>query len=731
MKGECGPNGTRDCNVAFNAIYGAVGMAMQCRSDSFPWLEELDISGSLYYCNTLQYPQLSNLIVTDGGMEKLSVKLLALRKIDVSGNDGCSDRSLIALSSHCVLLEEIACRSCFVTEDGVCFVLHHSPNLVSLTAGEFFPSPDLSSTFGNSLIYARALRIFDLYDHEDVDGFLSSIVKAGVLCPNLFYTAFTISSKDHLHLFVILACHLDHLLLYQLFNLIVESMEGNVCKELPEECWESILNQLALDHGYNALQVPSVRLYAEPFKDFETLKELEICDPSSGVVVDKIMDIDYIISRITSSGFDLQSHGFTRLREPPSKESFLKLGSTMRNLKILRCREFFSLRDPEIVATADSFPWLEELDISGSAYYRDTVQYPQLSNLIVTDAGMEKLSVKLLALRKIDVSRNGGCSDRSLIALSSHCVLLEEIACRSCFVTEDGVCFVLHHSPNLVSLTAGEFFPSPDLSSIFGNSLIYARALRVLDLYDHGDVDGLLSSVVKVGIPLEKPRIETNSEYREEDYGFCLHGLSTFLPACPSLKHLEVWYVYFLNDHAVRDLCRYLSNIVSIKLWDCKNLTFSTFFILAKECPMPSEIELIPMSKVGDEFVTDLERNDCLTSVILCSNWCLTDELLKKVGVLCPNLHTLHVRGCGLLTQEGIGQALKCCSQMKHLTIIQFKGNDVLGSLALGFSGCSRGSKWQFLGCFGTRECDEIKHCGLSVTSAPGGFGYRPWQVVP
>lgn len=118
-------------------------------------------------------------------------------------------------------------------------------------------------------------------------------------------------------------------------------MEGNVCKELPEECWESLLNQLALDHGYNGLEAPSVvckqflsitnrlrrkfvsqnnvfyhnrcEALCRAFQRFRNLKELEICDPSFGVVVDKIMDIDYIISRIASSGFDLQSLGFTRL----------------------------------------------------------------------------------------------------------------------------------------------------------------------------------------------------------------------------------------------------------------------------------------------------------------------------------------------------------------------------------------------------------------------------------
>lgn len=171
-------------------------------------------------------------------------------------------------------------------------------------------------------------------------------------------------------------------------------MESNECKELPEECWESILYRLSID-GYDELQAPSLvckqflsitnrlrrKLVAKnkvffqnrcealcrAFPRFRNLKELQLCDPKCEGV-DDIVDINYIIWKIASSGLNLQSLSFDRLQKPPSRKSFQKLGSTMQSLKILRCCNFLSLRDRDIVAIANSFSSLEELDISYPYY---------------------------------------------------------------------------------------------------------------------------------------------------------------------------------------------------------------------------------------------------------------------------------------------------------------------------------------------------------------------------
>ncbi|GMQ09113.1 hypothetical protein CsSME_00052592 [Camellia sinensis var. sinensis] len=123
-----------------------------------------------------------------------------------------------------------------------------------------------------------------------------------------------------------------------------------------------------------------------------------------------------------------------------------------------------------------------------------------------------------------------------------------------------------------------------------------------------------------------------------------------------------------LTDNSTRDLCRYLPNLVSIKFDQCSNLTTAIFFILAKECPVLSEIEMPHINlQVEDIFDMDLERNYQIRSLDLsCAR--VNNEFLKKIGVVCPNLQTLNVTGLYTLT-EGIEEILNCCSQIKHLTV--------------------------------------------------------------
>ncbi|KAI7986622.1 hypothetical protein LOK49_LG14G01623 [Camellia lanceoleosa] len=176
---------------------------------------------------------------------------------------------------------------------------------------------------------------------------------------------------------------------------------------------------------------------------------------------------------------------------------------------------------------------------------------------------------------------------------------------------------------------------SPDDSFTFENSMIYATSLRDLDLVASGDNERLICSIATSGIPLEKFILH-------DDSGLSLHGLVTFLCVCPSLTHLELCAIQFLNDNSMRDLCQYLPNLISITIYACPKLTATTFFILAKECPVLSEIKLQHTDlEVEDDFDMELERNYHIRSLEL-SYGCVNDEFLTKIGVVCPNLQTLH-----------------------------------------------------------------------------------------
>ncbi|XP_028116788.1 F-box/LRR-repeat protein 4-like [Camellia sinensis] len=311
----------------------------------------------------------------------------------------------------------------------------------------------------------------------------------------------------------------------------------------------------------------------------------------------------------------------------------------MNNLKILRCCYLKVFRNHHLVAIADALPWLEKLSIQHSSipsYYQRGFN-SKSAKYIVTNVGIEVISRKLPRLRKIDITGQLGCSDRSLIALLSNCELLNVIR--------------------------GRYYSLPDDLFTFENSMNFAQSLRDLRIDAYEDHDRLLGSISTAGISLEKILIY-------DDSGLSFHGLSNFLSACPSLKHLQLVSINFLNDNSVRELCRYQTNLVSIKLDFCLDITATTFFILAKECPLLSEIELQEIKlPVGDDFDMELESNYQIISLELSHVGHLNDEFLRKIGFVCPNLQTLNVTGLNRLTKEGIGDILKCCSQIKHLIV--------------------------------------------------------------
>ncbi|XP_028105513.1 uncharacterized protein LOC114304552 [Camellia sinensis] len=247
----------------------------------------------------------------------------------------------------------------------------------------------------------------------------------------------------------------------------------------------------------------------------------------------------------------------------------------MKNLKILRCCNLIGFRNQHLIAIADALPLLEELDIQSECYIQSEYNY----NLWAAEFKSAKY-----------------------------------------MVTDAGI-----------EVLSRKLRGSPDDSFTFENSMIYATSLCDLDLVASGDNDRLICSIATAGIPLEKFILH-------DDFGLSLHGLVTFLRACPSLTPLELCAIQFLNDNSMRDLCQYLPNLISITIYACQKLTATTFFILAKECPVLSEIKLQHTDlEVEDDFDMELERNYHIRSLEL-SYGRVNDEFLTKIGVVCPNL---------------------------------------------------------------------------------------------
>ncbi|WMV21938.1 hypothetical protein MTR67_015323 [Solanum verrucosum] len=121
---------------------------------------------------------------------------------------------------------------------------------------------------------------------------------------------------------------------------------------------------------------------------------------------------------------DLSKHSFLPI------EGLKELG---RKLNGLKCRNLTSIRDSCLYVIAESFQFLEELDIR----YPRNPSFLNRHELFVTDSGIEVLSVNL---SKINVSGNSGISDRSMVALYRNCLNLqcirEEVTLKGIFSIE-------------------------------------------------------------------------------------------------------------------------------------------------------------------------------------------------------------------------------------------------------------------------------------------------------
>ncbi|KAL6953571.1 hypothetical protein U1Q18_044062 [Sarracenia purpurea var. burkii] len=87
-------------------------------------------------------------------------------------------------------------------------------------------------------------------------------------------------------------------------------------------------------------------------------------------------DIDRVILEIAVSDLKLESLDVSNNNCLPL-ECLKLLGSKMKSLRVLKCSKLGVFRDIELVAIAESMPWLEELDISypGMDLDRDGLSY--------------------------------------------------------------------------------------------------------------------------------------------------------------------------------------------------------------------------------------------------------------------------------------------------------------------------------------------------------------------
>lgn len=440
---------------------------------------------------------------------------------------------------------------------------------------------------------------------------------------------------------------------------------------LPEECWELIFSFLLRRrhaHHFESLSLVCKQFFSIINKLRTTLRISDLTIPVLPRIYSRFRQLrridlgnfkgvlDGLLVEIAESGLDIESLDISNHKAIPVA-GLMVLGSTMRNLRVLLCSKIGFLPDDDLVVIAKAFPNLEELDIS----------YP--TNVLacnccgeVTDSGILALIQGLPRLCKVNLSGNSFITDKSLVALSTKCMSLKEIAIRDCdFITQSGIAKALRQSPNLSSISAN-CIGVPSLHSDLIDSLVSVKNLSSLDLSESIISDEFLNSVAKACLPLKK-LVLSNC------HNFSFSGISLLLYTNLPIEWLDLEAANFLTDESVKELSEFLPLLKFINLSNCSNLTCSSLFSLARNCPALTEIKMkiVNLNKEEDH-ATDFV-NPQLLSLDLSGNKNLCNEGVSKIASIFPNLELLKLNHCAGITEEGIGEVLRVCTKIRHLEV--------------------------------------------------------------
>ncbi|CAN1224094.1 F-box/LRR-repeat protein 20 [Linum perenne] len=452
--------------------------------------------------------------------------------------------------------------------------------------------------------------------------------------------------------------------------------------ELPQECWELIANSLDQNQNFESFSLVSTQFLSVTDHLRRTLTITSRTAPSLSLLLRRFPnvreikvrefhgDLNSLLCQISNSSLDLESLDISGQCYFPS-EGLSLLANRMRNLKKLNCSRICGLQNSDLFVIGNSFPSVEDLDISfpqyNSRFNPNGSLDLQSFVAFVTDEGITDLSLKLRDLRRINISGNQFITDKSLSSLSFNCFSLREIALLNCdFITQTGIGLALRNAVNLTSVML-DGIGIPSLDSILKESFAYAKNLGALHLSNSFLSDEFLSLIADANLPLEELSIS-------HCYNFTSVGVECLLHRYRYLVYLDLEGANFLTDDCMIELSYFLPKLTFINLGLCSKLTGITFFTLMNNCPLLEDVKM-ESTNIGVEELKELTAKKCkIKSLDLAGNNSLSDECLKRVASGCLDLEMLNLSYCPNITEDGVTEVLSKCSRLRHLEISRCVG---------------------------------------------------------
>ena len=264
-----------------------------------------------------------------------------------------------------------------------------------------------------------------------------------------------------------------------------------------------------------------------------------------------------------------------------------------------------------------------------------------------------------------------GCellADKGLGFVARYCIDLEELQISNCCcVTGKGLQDILRNCQSLRFLDASGVscitsIGAPTTNGFAGNDYGSFLQLRHLDISDCVAFDdlGLRHVALSCGL-LENLYLRRCNRVSDV-------GVKHVASRCPHLREVSLSDCLKVRDFSLRELAKNAANLKYLSVAKCP-ITDSGIKQIGKHCARLKYLNLRGCEGVTDISISHVAQN-CLKLRSFDAGKCnITDSGLHTIGVHCPQLRKLSIKGCDQVSDAGVQSiAAQCCS-LQYLNV--------------------------------------------------------------
>ncbi|XP_058753508.1 uncharacterized protein LOC131626684 [Vicia villosa] len=438
--------------------------------------------------------------------------------------------------------------------------------------------------------------------------------------------------------------------------------------DIPDECWESIFKILNEDENdKHHLHFKSLSLVSNKFLSITSSLQssLNVYNPTRLFLPTFLKRFTNLTSLNFTCFHDDLNEFFHQLSRFPSNITSLNLSlkpvipvdgliafsQNNKTLTSLKCSDVNSINNYDFLLIADSFPLLEELDLSGD-------QFSICNNL---HNGIATLSMKLFKLRKISLFRHSYMNDVLLYRLFKNCKLLQEATIFDCYsITIAGITSALGERPTLRSLSFthdSKKFTNlfalvtnhPSLSYI---TMEYKRRWRTSMQNSNTLMDYVVSPRLK------SLCLARNTWLSDEN-------IVTFASIFPNLQLLDLSYCDKISD----GICHVLNMCCEIRNLNLAYCSKVKLLGINFEAP---KLEMLNLShtRVKDETLLVISRNCRGLLQLLLENCIYVTYIRVNHGVEnCTQLREINLKKCCRVNSKVVASMISSRPSLKKIQV--------------------------------------------------------------